>query len=308
VVDITGTVDEDTIMDNHDWELVLKGEGSWLPGFDESFVGMSAGDEKDFTLTYPEDSVSRYKGQLATFHAKLTAVKAQVKPEVDDEFAKSLGSYENVADMRAKLLARLIERAQAEATEKLNDEAVQALIDGATIAYPPTAVEAEVDGAMHDIEHRVGDAGYKLEDYLRLQGMTVQTYRERLRPQAEQRLKGRLVLAELAEQEKIEVSPEEIQAEVDRLVGLAGDSEEAQSTREVFGSETGRAVIRQDQLTKKTLERLREIVTTSPTPAPTEASEAEESATAVPETAAASAVPAAVEASVESAEDAAAAA
>jgi trigger factor len=182
------------------------------------------------------------------------------------------------------------------------------LIEGATIAYPPNAVEAEIDSAMHDIEHRVGDAGYKLEDYLRLQGMTVQTYRDRLRPQAEQRLKGRLALAELAEQEKIEVSPEEIEAELDRMVGLVGDSEEAASTREVFGSETGRVVIRQDQLTKKTLERLREIVTTSPTPAPAEASVAEESATAVPETAAASAVPAAVEASVESAEDAAAAA
>ena len=60
VVDITGTVDEDTIMDNHDWELVLKGEGGWLPGFDEAFAGMSAGDEKDFALTYPEDSASRY--------------------------------------------------------------------------------------------------------------------------------------------------------------------------------------------------------------------------------------------------------
>jgi len=313
VVDITGTVDEDTIMDNHDWELVLKGEGGWLPGFDESFVGTSAGDEKDFTLTYPEDSASRYKGQLATFHAKVSAVKAQVKPEVDDEFAKSLGDYESVADMRAKLLERLTERAQAEAAGKLNDEAVQALIDGATISYPSNAVEAEIDSAMHDIEHRVGDAGYKLEDYLRLQGMTVQTYRERLRPQAEQRLKGRLALAELAEQEKIEVSPEEIEAELDRMVGLVGDSEEAQSTREVFGSETGRAVIRQDQLTKKTLARLREIVTTSPAPAPVEASEIDESATAVAETpaaetAVASFEPVAVEAAAESAEETAAAA
>jgi len=212
--------------------------------------------------------------------------------------------------MRAKLLERLTERAQAEATEKLNDEAVQALIDGATIAYPSNAVEAEVDGAMHDIEHRVGDAGYKLEDYLRLQGMTVQTYRDRLRPQAELRLKGRLALSELAEQEKIETSPEEIEAEVDRMVGLAGNGEEAQSSREVFGSETGRAVIRQDQLTKKTLARLREIVTTSPVPAPVEASEAEESATEAVETAAASVEPAAadaaVEAAAESAEDTAA--
>jgi trigger factor len=209
--------------------------------------------------------------------------------------------------MRAKLLERLTERAQAEATEKLNDEAVQALIAGATIAYPSNAVEAEVDNAMHDIEHRVSDAGYKLEDYLRLQGMTVQTYRERLQPQAELRLKGRLALSELAEQEKIEVSSEEIEAELDRMVGLVGDSEEAESTREVFGSETGRAVIRQDQLTKKTLARLREIVTTSPAPAPVEALAAEEAATEAAETPA-SDEPAVAETAAESAEDTAAAA
>ena len=77
VLDITGTVGEDTIMDNHDWELVLKGDSGWLPGFDEAFVGLTAGEEKSFSLTYPEDSASRYKGQQAIFQAKVLAVKAQ---------------------------------------------------------------------------------------------------------------------------------------------------------------------------------------------------------------------------------------
>ncbi len=271
VIDITGTVGEETIMDNHDWELVLKGDSGWLPGFDDAFVGMSAGEEKSFTLTYPEDSASRYKGQQASFHAKVSAVRVQAKPEVDDEFAKSLGDFENVADMRAKLLERLTASRNAEAAESQNNQAVQALIDGATIAYPPGAVESELDSSMHDLEHRVSDAGYKLEDYLRLQGMTVESYRERLRPQAEQRLKGRLVLGELAKQEKIEASPEEIQAEVDRLVGLSGEGEAKQSALDVFGSEAGRLMVEQDLVTKKTLARLHEIVTASPAPAPAEA-------------------------------------
>jgi trigger factor len=271
VVDITGTVGEDTIMDNHDWELVLKGDSGWLPGFDEAFVGTSAGEEKGFTLTYPEDSASRYKGQQASFLAKVSAVKAQAKPEVDDEFAKSLGDFENVADMRAKLLERLTESRQSEAEESLNNRAVQALIDGATIAYPPTAVASELDGMIHDVEHRVSDAGYKLEDYLRLQGTTVEAYRQRMQPQAEQRLKGRLVLRELATQEKTEASPEEIQAEVDRLVGLSGEGEDKQSAQDVFGSQAGRQIIEQDLVTKKTLARLHEIVTTSSAAAPVEA-------------------------------------
>ncbi len=271
VLDITGTVGEDTIMDNHDWELALKGDSGWLPGFDAAFVGMSAGEEKSFTLTYPEDSASRYKGQQASFAAKVSAVKAQAKPEVDDEFAKTLGDYENVADMRAKLLERLTENRKSEAEESLNSQAVQALIDGATIAYPPGAVDSELDSMMHDIEHRVSDAGYKLEDYLRLQGTTVEAYRQRMRPQAEQRLKGRLVVRELAKQEKIEASPEEIQVDVDRLVGLSGEGEDGQSAQDVFGSPAGRLIVEQDLVTKKTLARLREIVTTSPVPAPVEA-------------------------------------
>ena len=66
-VDIVGKVGENSIMDNHDWELTLRGESGWLPGFDESFVGLSAGDEKEFEITYPEDSLSKYKGQTAHF-------------------------------------------------------------------------------------------------------------------------------------------------------------------------------------------------------------------------------------------------
>jgi trigger factor len=281
IVDITGTVGEDTIMDNHDWELVLKADGGWLPGFDEAFVGMSAGEEKAFTLTYPEDSASRYKGLEARFLAKVSTVKAQTKPEVDDEFAKALGEFESVADMRVKLLERLGENRKNEAEEQLNNQAVEALIGVATIAFPPGAVESEIDGMVHDIEHRVSDAGYKLEDYLRLQGMTVETYRERIRPQAEQRMKGRLVVTALTEKEGITVSPEEAQEEFDRLITMAGDGEQAESAREVFGSEPGQLIIRQDLLTKKTLARLREIVTTSPAPAPVEATEATEPTEAV---------------------------
>ena len=111
LVDIKGTVGEETIMDNHDWQLTLRGEGGWLPGFDEAFVGLSAGDEKSFDLTYPEDSQSKFKGQVATFEVKIKEVKAKILPEIDDEFVKGLGDYADVADYRAKKLAELTKRA-----------------------------------------------------------------------------------------------------------------------------------------------------------------------------------------------------
>ncbi|MGC8781473.1 MAG: trigger factor [Anaerolineae bacterium] len=262
-IDITGTVGEETIMDNHDWELALKGEGGWLPGFDEAFVGMSAGEEKRFTLTYPEDSASRYRGQEAVFQAKVLAVKARVKPELTDEFAKSLGDFESVEDMRAKLLERLTAQRTREAQARLDDQAVQALVDGAKISYPPSAVDEEVDEIVHELEDQVKQIGYKLEDYLRFQGMTEETYRQRVRPQAERRLKSKLALTELMKREQIEVTDDEVTAEFTRLFA---NSEEALNDPELAKSEELRQMIRTTLLSNKTLARLREIVTSPEQP------------------------------------------
>lgn len=277
VVDITGVVGEETIMDNHDWELILKGEGGWLPGFDESFVGMAAGEEKTFTLTYPEDSASRYKGKQAVFQAKVTAVKAQVLPELTDEFARTLGEYESVADLRARLRERIAAQRQRAVKEALDSEAIQALVSVSQIAYPPNLLAAEIEDIVEDAERQVKGAGYNLADYLRLQGLTLETYRERLRPQAEARLKGRLALGEFVKRQQIEVTDEEVQAEAARLRAAIGDDEEGQATRDMIGSEDGLMAIRQTLLADKALAQLRAIVTGSlaPTaPADVAASEA----------------------------------
>jgi trigger factor len=275
-VDIKGTVGENSIMDNQDWELQLRGESGWLPGFDEAFVGLSAGDEKTFELTYPEDSMSRYKGQTANFSVSIKEVKARVMPEIDDEFVKSLGDYADVADYRAKKLAELQEARENEARSKLSNSAVDALIANATILYPPVAVDMMVAELMRDLEMRFQNMGYTLQDSLRLQGKTMDAYRAELRPVAEQRLKGRLALAELANRESLTVSPEEEQAEVDRMLSQITDNEgSTEQLRETINSESMRAIMRDDLLTSKTMARLRDIVTGQAGEAATEASPAE---------------------------------
>lgn len=284
LVDIKGTVGENSIMDNQDWELTLRGESGWLPGFDEAFVGLSAGDEKRFEITYPEDSASRYKGQVATFEVKVKAVKGKMLPELDDAFVQSLGDYADLADYRAKKLAELSKQRADAARAKLNDDAVEALVANATIAYPPPAVEDVVEEMVQDMKMRLSNIGYTLEDSLRLQGKTLDAYHKELHPLAERRLKGRLALAELAVREAITVSPEETQAELDRMIEDAGGPEAGQSLREVFSSENGLRIIRQDVLTDKTLARLRDIVTGQVAAAPlpvVAAGEPEPPATAV---------------------------
>jgi len=261
-VDITGVVGEETIMDNHDWELTLRSEGGWLPGFDEAFVGMSAGEEKTFSLTYPEDSASRYRGQTATFHAKVSAVKTMVRPEITDEFARSLGEFTDVADMRAKLLERMKAQRQSDVENTLDAQALNALIEASKILYPPTLVDAEAESLENDLAQRAKEIGYKLEDYLRLQGLTIESYRQRIRPQAERNVKGRLVLRELVRREQIQVSEEELDAEIARLRSHVGADDTA--VREMLNSPEGRLAVEDQMLIDRALARLREIVTTLP--------------------------------------------
>ena len=218
---------------------------------------------KTFALVYPEDSTSRYKGQEAHFHAVVKTVKAHMQPEPNDEWAKSQGDYQDLADMRAKLLEALTEQAKAEAQAKLDDDAIRALIEHATeMEYPPVVVDEGVEEMVHDLEHRLSDIGYKLDDYLKLQGTNAAAYRQQIRPQAEERAKGRLAISALARDEKIEVTPEEINARIEQMLPSSGeDNPEVQSLREVLNSERGREMLRQEILTEKTLARLREIVT-----------------------------------------------
>jgi trigger factor len=268
VVDIVGKVDEETIMDNHDWEVKLEGgDSGWLPGFDDAFVMMAAEDEKTFSLTYPEDSTSRYHGQEVTFHATVKEVRAKVRPPMDDEFARSLGDYADLADLRTKTREEITRQRDADAKEELNNKAIDALIEQSTFAYPDAAVTDSIAEMLSDLEMRVSQGGYNLQDFLLLQGTTVESYGETLRPVAERQLKGRLALAELAKAEGIAVTPEETEAEVERLVAGAVDERRAKAARDTLGSESGQWLVNRDLQNRKAIRRLVEIVT-DPTPPP----------------------------------------
>ena len=275
IVDIHGAAGDDTIMDNQDWEVALEGGVSgWLPGFDDAFVGMVAGDERTFTLKYPEDSASRYRGQEATFHATLKEVKVKDRPAIDDEFARSLGDYADLAALRAETLEEITRQRTTEAEDDFNGKAVEALVEGATFGYPAAAVDDMIHEMLGELEARVSRVGYNLQDFLRLQGMTVEGYHEELRPTAVRRLKGRLALAEFANAEGITVTPEEGQAEMDRIAGAAADEGRATSIRQTLGSESGQRLINRDLRAQKALVRLHEIAV-GPAPESAEAGGAE---------------------------------
>jgi trigger factor len=212
-------------------------------------------------LRYPETSLSRFKGQEVTFQATIKQVKAKVKPELNDEFARLLGDYQDLADLRAKLLAWLTVQRIAKADAELDNAAFQALLEQATVAYPPGLLEEMIDEIVEDARREAAKVNQNLEDNLRLQGMKLEDYRARVKPQAEQRLRNRLVLGWLARAEQIEVAPEEITQMSEALAQAAGNEEQAAEARKAFDSEKGRRAIENDLLIAKTRARLRAIVT-----------------------------------------------
>ncbi len=272
-LDITAKVGDETILDQREWDHILSSaQGGFIPGFDAAFVGKVAGDEWDFTLKYPDDSPSRWKGQTADFHAKVLAVKSRYMPELDDEFARKVGDYKDLADLKQRLRETLESQAKARAEAEYTEQVLTKLVEGARIEFPPVLLEEGIDEVLRDQDRRLRERGSSLAAFLQLNKKSEAEYREEVRPQAERRVRRGLALGRLAELEGIEVTDADVEAEVEKYA--AGFSPEgAASWRELMARDENRRHIRNDLLTERALARLRAIargeVEASPEPSTT---------------------------------------
>lgn len=242
-----------------EYEMVAGGERP-APGFAEQLVGLPAEGTKEFELTFPaEDSRREVAGKTVHFHATIKAVKGKSMPALDDEFAKSAGEdFETFDALRQKVAEQVVAAKKREARSALEERAVQALIDGAKMEYSPGMVTHEAMRIIDDQEEQLRQNRVSMEDYLR----TVNKSREDMlldfKPMAEQRLKRSLVLAELRKRENIEVSDEQMNAEIERLATGVSDPD---ALRRAFKSEGAQASIKSSLVSRKTIDRLVEIAT-----------------------------------------------
>ncbi len=257
-LDIKGTVEDETIIDQQDWEFVPSEDpqSELVPGFDASFIGMKPGETREFMLTYPADADSRWAGKEAHFVATLKKVQEREKIELNDEFAASIGDFQTLEELRENIREGLkAERELEKRTEHL-EQVVEALIEGAEeVKYPPVLLEQEIDRMIEEQERQLSQHGLSLDDYLKLSQKTREQYREELRPEAEKRLVRSLLLSAVAEAEGISVAPEEVEAEIEEMVQSLNDELRAQM-RALFRTSAGRQIVANDLLTQKTLERL----------------------------------------------------
>ena len=196
--------------ENHDLKL---GSGSFVPGFEEQIVGMSAGEEKDIDITFPEDYHAELAGKAVVFHVKVNAVTATNVPAQDDEFAKDVSEFETLEELKADIRAKELEKLQKQLDSAFENACVEKAAENITVDMPNALIESELDNQMERFGYQLQMSGYSMEQYAKMMGGDLSTMRNAFRPAAEKQAKTNVTLAKIVEVEGITVSDEDMEAE-----------------------------------------------------------------------------------------------
>ena len=196
--------------DNFDLKL---GSGSFVPGFEEQIVGMTAGEEKDIDITFPEDYHKELAGKAVVFHVKLNKVTVTNVPAKDDEFAKDVSEFETLAELKDDIRAKALESAQKQADSAFEQACVEKAAENTSVEMPKALIEAELDNQMERFGYQLQMSGYSMEAYAKMMGGDLNTMRNAFRPGAEKQAKINVTLTKIIEVEGIAASEEEIEAE-----------------------------------------------------------------------------------------------
>ena len=197
-------------------------------GFSANLVGLSDGEEKTIEYTYSDESpYEKLRGKSARFTVKIQSVKKRTLPELNDEFAKTIGEFETLEDLRKNIRERLEQTKTAEYNREFVNKVVDRMVEGATLKYAPHMLADEVEHSLEHIQEDLKQQNLDLETYLKIRNIEREKFiSEEVSPAAKRRLERGLVLDKVAELEKVEVSKEDLQkAVLQNLMGLQQDPE-----------------------------------------------------------------------------------
>ena len=255
--DVRGQIDGREVFADDDFEFTPRdGATILLPGFGEGVIGAEKGVPKEVTVSAPPGS-QPLSGKTGTFTVTVKEVKEERLPSLDDEFARQVGEgFPSLQALRQHLEASIRERLEGEAEERYRDDALAALVEQTEqIEHPSVLVEREID---HQLRDQARAAGREVEGYLEQMKVPVEEIREALRPTAEERVRRSLVLSALSEAEGVKAEPAEVDEEIERVVSSSGA--QGPQIRQLFDSPGGREAMERSLLTRKTLDRLIEMV------------------------------------------------
>ena len=199
------------------------GSGSFIPGFEEQLIGVEPEQEVEVKVTFPEDyHAEDLKGKDAVFKCTVHEIKAKELPELDDEFASEVSEFDTLEEYKADVEKKLREEKESTGKRAQEDQAVNAIIANAEMDLPEAMIETEARQMLDNFAQRLQQQGLTFEQYMQFTGMTVDKMTEEMRPQAEKRIKTRLVLEEIVSAENIEVSDERLDEEVAKMAEAYG--------------------------------------------------------------------------------------
>ena len=194
------------------------GSKSFIPGFEEQVAGHNVGEEFTIEVKFPEDyHAEDLKGADAAFNVKIHAIKTEVVPELDDEFAKDVSEFDTLEELKADVRAKQQERADKDNKAAFENETVRAVCDNCEIDIPDSMVQNEVEQMADDQAARMSNQGIALDMYLQYVGQSMDDFKKSLEPMARVRVKSSLVIEKITEKINPEVTDEDYNEELAQI-------------------------------------------------------------------------------------------
>lgn len=258
--------DENVIFDYENIDLVMNADQLFFgQEFVDNIVGMSVGEEKTFTITFPDDFEEEdYAGRQATFTVSVLNVQSRTLPPLDDELAKQEGNYETLAELEESLRNELQEQAESNYKDELLEGMIDDLLEGMEeMIYPPAAVEQEIDDMLENYKNQVTRSGWEWDEFLLMQGQEEDDVREEFRETAEKRLRRQLVMRQFILDEKLRVKAEDIDALIEERLARFDDENLREGMRDYYRQGMAFDMLSSEVLMEKMLERVEAVVTGS---------------------------------------------
>jgi trigger factor len=219
-----------------DYPLTI-GSGAFIPGFEEQLVGAEIGSEVEVKVTFPEDyQAEELQGREAVFKCTVKEIREKEIPELDDEFASEVSEFDTLAEYKEDVRKNLTEKKEKDAEAARENEAVQAAVEASEIEIPEAMLETQQRQMVDEFAQRITMQGMSMEQYMQFTGATYEKMIEQVKPQAEERIRARLVLEAIVKAENIAATDEEFeeelktmaevyQMEIDKVKELMGERE-----------------------------------------------------------------------------------
>ena len=203
-----------------DYALTI-GSHSFIDTFEEQLIGKNIGDEVEVNVTFPEEyHAEELKGKPALFKVTIKEIKVKELPELDDDFAQDVSDFDTLAEYKADIKAKLVEKAEKIAKNEKEEKLIDAIIANSKMDIPEAMIETQQDQMVRECANRIASQGLSFDQYMQFTGMTMDAMKEQMKPQALKRIQVRLVLEAIAAKEAFEITEEDIEKELETMASM----------------------------------------------------------------------------------------